>query len=177
MSTGTARPLSLLHVDFEALYTRHLGRHSQFGINVNHSFALFMLWFGTYAFLNQGARLVGVPSPSGIPVGLAVAYLLVISMHSPPRVFLATAAFLALLVGGVVALPTVPGWAAPLFLLLAPVGYKVQAWGHKVWTIAADMSDFNRQFPPGRDLNLILLFYEVPICLNYLVFRPKDWRR
>ena len=98
-------------------------------------------------------------------------------MHSPLRVILATAAFLALLVGGVLALPPLPGWAAPLFLLLAPIGYKVQAWGHKVWTIAADMSDFNRRFPPGRDLNLILLFYEVPICLNYLVFRPRDWRR
>lgn len=177
MSTGTARPLSLLHVDFEGLYTRHLGRHSQAGININHLLALAMLWFGIYAFLTQGARLVGVPAPWGVPVGLATAYLLVIGMHSPPRVILATAAFLALLVGSVVALPTVPGWAAPLFLVLAPIGYKVQAWGHKVWTIATDMSDFNRRFPPGRDLNLILLFYEVPICLNYLVFRPRDWRR
>ena len=177
MSTGTAPPLSLLHVDFEGLYTRHLGRHSQVGINVNHLLALFMLWFGVYAVLTQGAWLVGVPSRWPVPVGLAVPYLLVISMHSPPRVILATAAFLVLLVGGVLALPPVPGWAVPMFLVLAPIGYKVQAWGHKVWTIAADMSDFNRRFPPGRDLNLILLFYEVPICLNYLVFRSKDWRR
>src|SRR4051812_16038254 len=123
MSTETARPLSLLHVDFEGLYTRHLGRHSQLGINVNHLLALFMLWFGVYAFLTQGARLVGVPSPWALPVGLALAYLLVVSMHSPPRVILATAAFLALLVGGVVAVPPLPGWAAPLFLLLVPIGY------------------------------------------------------
>lgn len=177
MSTGTALPLSLLRVDFEGLYTRHLGRHSQVGVNANHLVALFMLWFGVYAFLTQGARLAGVPSPWMAPVGLATAYLFVISMHSPLRVILATVAFLTLLVGSVLALPPVPGWAVALFLLLVPIGYKVQSWGHKVWTIAADMSDFNRRFPPGRDLNLVLLFYEVPICLNYLVFRRRDWRR
>jgi hypothetical protein len=167
----------LLHADFEGLYTRHLGRHSQFGLNVNHLLALFILWFGVYAFLVQVARLAGVPSPWAVPVGLAAAYLVVIATRSPPRVTLATAAFLALLVGGVLALPPLPGWAAPLFLVMVPLGYKFQAWGHKVWTIAADMSDFNRRFPPGRGLNLILLFYEVPICLNYLVFRQSDWRR
>ena len=58
-----------------------------------------------------------------------------------------------------------------------PISYKVQAWSHKIWTAAADMSEFNKRFPPGRDLNLILLIYEVPICLNYLVFRRQDWRR
>ena len=41
MSVETVRPLSLLHVDFDGLYVRHLGRHSQFGINVNHLLALF----------------------------------------------------------------------------------------------------------------------------------------
>jgi hypothetical protein len=177
MSTETAQPLSLLHVDFEGLYTRHLGRHSQFGINVNHLCALFLLWFGIYAFLTQAARHFGVPSPWSVPVGLAVAYLVLISLHSPLRVVFATAAFLALFLGCVLLLPTLPGWVAPLFLLLVPIGYKIQARGHKIWTIAADMSDFNRRFPPGRNLNLILLFYEVPICLNYLAFQPKDWRR
>jgi hypothetical protein len=167
----------LLHVDFEGLYTRHLGRHSQFGLNTNHLFALFLLWFGIYAFLTQVARLAGVASPWAVPVGLAMAYLLIIATHSPLRVTLATAAFLCLLVGGVLALPVLPWWAAPLFLILIPIGYKVQSWGHKVWTVAADMSEFNRKYPPGRDLNLILLFYEVPICLNYLVFRSSDWRR
>jgi len=167
----------LLHVDFEGLYTRHLGRHSQFGINVNHLIALCMLWFGIYSFLTQGARSVGLPWPWLVPVGLAGAYLAVVCLHSPMRVILATATFLALFVASVLAVPATPAWAIPLFLLLIPIGYKIQSWGHKVWTAAADMSDFNRRFPPGRDLNLVLLFYEVPICLNYLVFRRKDWRR
>lgn len=177
MSTATARPLSLLHVDFEGLYTRHLGRHSQFGINVNHLIALYLLWFGIYSFITQGARLLSVPSPWVVPVGLAVAYLAVISLHSPLRVILVTAAFLALFVASVLIVPQVPAWAIPLFLLLIPVGYKIQSRGHKIWTAAADMSDFNRRFPPGRDLNIVLLFYEIPICLNYLAYRHTDWKR
>lgn len=177
MSTATARPLSLLHVDFEGLYTRHLGRHSQFGVNANHLMALYLLWFGIYSFVTQGARYLGLPSPWSVPVGLAVAYLAVVGLHSPTRVILATAAFLTLFVASVLAVPAVSGWAIPLFLVLIPIGYKIQSWGHKVWTAAADMSDFNRRFPPGRNLNLVLLFYEIPICLNYLAYRRKDWKR
>lgn len=177
MSTATARPLGLLHVDFEGLYTRHMGRHSQFGVNTNHMIALSMIWFGVYSFLTQTARYFGLPTPWTVPVGLAAAYLAVIGMHSPIRVILATATYLALLVASLLAVPPAPAWAIPLFLLLIPIGYKIQSWGHKVWTAAADMSEFNRQFPPGRNLNLVLLFYEVPICLNYLAFRRKDWRR
>ena len=59
---------------------------------------------------------------------------------------------------------------------MAPAFYKFQAWNHKIWTAAADMSEFNRRFPPGRDLNVILLLYEIPICLNYLLFHREDWR-
>src|SRR5262249_37874993 len=44
------------------------------------------------------------------------------------------------------------------------------------WTVGADMSEFNKRFPPGPTLNSILMMYEVPTCLYYLVFRRKDWR-
>ncbi len=177
MSAGTTRPLSLLRVDFDGLYTRHLGRHSQLGINVAHLLALYGLWFGVYAAIGQGARLLGLPAWWAVLVAMAAAYVVTISINAPPAVTLVTAAFMAAFVGSVLALPALPWWAIPGLLLLIPVFYKLQSWSHKVWTAAADMSDFNRRFPPGRDLNLILLFYEVPICLNYLVFRPSDWRR
>jgi hypothetical protein len=176
MSAGTTQPLSLLRTDFQGLYTRHLGRHSQWGINVNHLLALYLLWFGIYATIGQGVRLLGVPSWP-VVVTLAVAYLAMVSVNAPPRVLLVTAAFLAVFVASVLALPLLPGWSVPALLVLVPLGYKIQAWGHRVWTAAADMSEFNKRFPPGRDLNLVLLFYEVPICLNYLVFRREDWRR
>jgi hypothetical protein len=176
MSAGTTRPLSLLHVDFDALFTRHRGRHSQIGINLGHLVALYGLWFGVYAAVGQGARLLGLPAWAFV-VTMAVAYLSTVSVNAPGRVIVATAMFLALFVAGVLALPALPAWSIPAFLILAPACYKLQSWNHRVWTTAADMSEFNKQFPPGRDLNLILLVYEVPICLNYLLFRRDVWRR
>ena len=65
---------------------------------------------------------------------------------------LATAAFLAIFVASVLALPRLPGWTILAFLLMVPVFYKVQSWNHKIWTIAADMTELNRRFPPGRTL-------------------------
>jgi hypothetical protein len=177
MSAGTTQPLSLLHVDFDALYTRHLGRHSQVGINIAHLIALYGLWFCVYAAIAQGARLLGLPASWSVVVVMAVAYLATVSINAPAHVWLATAVFLLLFVAGVLSLPALQGWSIAGVLALIPVFYKLQSWSHRVWTAAADMSEFNKQFPPGRDLNLILLFYEVPICLNYLVFRRQDWRR
>jgi hypothetical protein len=176
MSAGTTQPLSLLHVDFDALYARHLGRHSQFGVNVNHLLALYMMWFGIYEAVAQGIRQFGLPA-FPVVVALAAVYLLLVSLNLPFRVIIALTVFLACFVASVVVMPTLPAWAAPLFLVLVPLGYKVQTWGHRVWSTAADMSDFNRRFPPGRDLNRILMTFEVPTCLYYLLFRRQDWRR
>jgi hypothetical protein len=169
--------LSLWHVDFQELYARHLGRHSQFGINVNHLIALYGLWFGVYATIYQIILALNVPRGWLAIVGLAVAYLVVVAINSPSAVTLVTALFMTVFVTSVLALPRLPIGAIVIFLVMIPLFYKVQAWGHKIWTSAADMTDFNRRFPPGRALNIILLFYEVPICLNYLVFGTKDWRR
>jgi hypothetical protein len=177
MSAGTTQPLSLLHVDFEALYTRHLGRHSQFGINIAHLLALYGLWFCVYAAVAQGARLLGMPAAWPVIVLMALAYLATVTINAPANVTLATAVFLAFFVANLLALPALPAWSIAAFLALIPVFSKLQSWSHRVWTAAADMSEFNKRFPPGRELNLILLFYEVPICLNYLVFRRQDWRR
>jgi hypothetical protein len=167
----------LLHVDFDALYTRHLGRHSQWGINLAHVLALYALWFCIYAAIDQGARLLGLPASWAILAALALAYLAAVSINAPAPVTLATAVFLALFVASVLALPALPAWTIPAFLVLVPVFAKLQSWSHRVWTAAADMTEFNKRFPPGRELNFILLIYEIPTCLNYLVFRRKDWRR
>jgi hypothetical protein len=176
MSTQTTRPLSLRHVDFDELYARHLGRHSQFGINVAHVLALYGLWFGVYAAVDQAARHLGTPMTWPILAAMAATYLTVVSVNAPFHVVVATAAFLAVFVASVLALPTLPAWSIVGFLAMAPAFYKIQSWNHKIWTAAADMSEFNRRFPPGRDLNLILLVYEIPICLNYLLFHREDWR-
>ena len=75
MSTETTRPLSLRHVDFDELYARHLGRHSQFGINVAHVLALYGLWFGIYAAVDQAARHLGAPMTWPILAAMAATYL------------------------------------------------------------------------------------------------------
>ena len=166
MSTATSRPLTLFRVDFRDLYERHLSRHSQFGINVAHLAALFGVWYGVYAFLFWLTRA------EWVPVALAAAYLALVALNAPLRVVVATALFLAALVAAVLYLPALPWWAD---LLLVPVFYKLQAWSHKVFTVERDMTEFNKRYPKGPVLFVVLLVYEVPLLLNYLVFDRKSW--
>jgi hypothetical protein len=166
MSTVTLRPMSLWHIEFPELYERHLCRHSQFGINVAHLAALFGVWFGVYGFLYW---LTGT---EWVPVALAAAYFLAVAVHLPVRVAVVTAALLAVLVAAVIWLPELPFW---VYLLLIPVCYKLQSWSHKLFNVERDMTEFNKKYRPGSVLFVILLFFEVPIVLNYLVFGRKDW--
>jgi hypothetical protein len=166
MTTVTPRPLTLLRVDFADLYARHLCRHSQFGINVVHLTALFGVWFGVYGFIHA---LVGVV---WVPVALAAAYLVLVALNASLRVCLATAVFLVLFVAAVLGLPELPIW---VYALLVPVCYKLQAWSHKLFTIAADMTEFNKRYPKGFVLFVVLLVYEVPLVLNYLLFDSRSW--
>jgi hypothetical protein len=158
--------MSLVSIDFQELYGRHLCRHSQFGINVAHLLALFGVWFGVYGFLYWL-----FPTP-WVPIGLAAAYLGVVALHAPVRVSVACAVFLALFVTAVLFVPPLPFWA---YLVMIPVFYKLQAWSHKVWTVATDMTEFNKKYTKGYVLFVILLAYEIPFLLNYLVFDTKRW--
>jgi hypothetical protein len=92
----------------------------------------------------------------------------------PVRVALATAAFLAVFLAAVLYLPPLPLWA---YLILVPVCYKLQSWSHKVFNVEKDMTEFNRKYTKGGVLFVVLLVYEVPIVLNYLVFDPGSWSR
>jgi hypothetical protein len=161
MTTVTPAPLSLWRVDFADLYARHLCRHSQFGINVAHLAALFGVWYGVYGIVHA---LVGA---AWLPAALAGAYLALVALHAPLRVCVATAAFLALFVAAVLWLPPLPIW---VYALLVPVCYKLQAWSHKLFTAAADMTEFDRRYPKGAVLFVVLLVYEVPLVLNRLLF-------
>jgi hypothetical protein len=167
MSAIATRPRDWLRVDFADLYARHLCRHSQFGINVAHLASLFGTWFGVYAFLyHLAGQLVW------IPIGLALAYLGLVAISSPVRVCLATAGFLVLFVAAVVWIPELPLW---VYVLMIPACYKVQSWSHLLFTTATDMTEFNLRYPKGPALFIILLVYEVPLVLNYLLFDRKRW--
>jgi hypothetical protein len=167
MSTTSlpAPPMTLLRVDFAELYARHLCRHSQLGINVVHLIALAGVWFGVYAFLYW---LTGA---WWVPVALATAYLVLVAVNAPVRVTVATAVLLAAFVAAVVFLPGLPLW---VYLLMVPICYEAQTLSHKVFTAETDMTEFNRKYPKGYVLFVVLLVNEVPLLVNYLTF---DWRR
>jgi hypothetical protein len=156
----------VFRIDFADLYARHLCRHSQFGINVVHLAALFGLWFGVYGFFYQ---LTGI---WWLPTVLAAGYLGLVAVNAPARVSVATALFLCIFVATVIWTPPLPLW---VYLLIIPVFYKLQSLSHKLWTASTDMTDFNRRFPKGRALFIILLINEVPICINYLLFDRTRW--
>jgi hypothetical protein len=166
MSTVTSRPLSLLRVDFADLYARHLCRHSQFGINVAHLAALFGIWYAVYGLVYWLVRA------EWVPVALAAAYLAVLVPNVPTRVLAAAGLFVALLLAALLGLPQPPVW---VYLVLIPVCYKVQAWSHKVFTVERDMTEFNKKYPKGLVLFVVLLVLEVPLVLNYLIFDRKNW--
>jgi hypothetical protein len=166
--TTTPRPLSLLSIDFPDLYARHLCRHSQFGINVAHLVALFGTWYAVYAIVYELCKV------EWVPIALAIAYLAVLATNVPVRVVVACAGFLALFVAAV--LWGVPAADLPIwvYVLMVPVFYKLQSWSHKVWHVEKDMTEFNKRFPKGFTLFVILLIYEVPIVLNFLLWGSKN---
>jgi hypothetical protein len=159
--------MSLLRVDFPGLYGRHLCRHSQFGINLVHLAALFGVWFGVYGLVYALARV------EWLPVALAVGYLALVAVNAPVRVCVATAGFLALFLAALFLLPELPLWA---YLVMIPVFYESQSLSHKVWTAESDMTEYNKRYPKGSVLFVVLLINEVPLVLNYLLFDPKSWR-
>jgi hypothetical protein len=170
MSTLTAEPLSLVRLNFQELYRRHLCRHSQLGVNAVHLTALLGIWFSVYA------ALFTLTCSPFVPAGLAVAYFAVLALNTPLRVLAAVAVLLITLVAVVIAAPALPVWAFWVYLLAIPILYKVQAWSHQVWHVERDLGAFKEKYAKGSMLFVVLLFYEVPIVLNYLAFDRERWK-
>lgn len=175
--------MNVLSADFTELYRRHLCRHSQFGINVIHLLSVLGTYLAVYGILYclvqaAGAFLAGrgvldEAAPSKLVlVVLAVPYLAVLAFNVPARVFAVNLLFMALFFGLFVVLPDVPWWA---YVLAIPVCYEIQAWSHKVYDKATDMTEWNRKYPKGFALFVLLSVYELPILLNYLCFGKEDW--
>ena len=177
MSTLTSRPMSLLRVDFQELYARHLCRHSQFGINVAHLLALVGTWFGAYGVVYWQVRTIWPSAGHAaewVAAALAGAYLAALAVTgTPARVLAVTAAFLPLFLAALFWLPELPAW---VYLVMIPLFYELQALSHKVFTAETDMTEFNKKYPKGSVLFVVLLINEVPLVLNYLLFDRKNWR-
>jgi hypothetical protein len=165
-ATGAAR-LNIFKVNFGELYARHLCRHSQFGINVNHLAAV----FGSYLGLFGLAQAI-IDSP-WVLLAIPVPYFIMLAWNVPLRVLLASFLFVA----GFFAifflwLSPLPVW---LCLVLLVVSHFAQNWAHKFYTKETDMTKFNKKYKKGPTLFVLLSLYELPILLNYLVFDRQNW--
>ncbi len=169
-----------LSADFKELYQRHLCRHSQFGINVEHLFCVIGTYLALYGLLCWAAfALLPAEYALWAPAAFALPYLGVLAPNLPRRVFVVALVFMALFFAVFFALvwaglPTWPVWIYPLAVL---VFYKLQAWSHKVYSKESDMTYFNKKYPRGAALFVLLSVYELPILLNYLFFGKRDWCR
>jgi hypothetical protein len=166
MTTLSTRPMRLLLVEFNELYDRHLCRHSQFGINVVHLISLFAVWYAVYGLLYTMLSLTGLAVAEWLIAVPALIYVAAVTPNVPIRVLGATGLFLGLIVASAVFVRA-PWW---VYLIMIPVFYEIQSLSHKVWTVAADMTEFNKKYAKGKVLFVVLLIYEVPIVLNYLLF-------
>lgn len=164
MTTLTNRPMRLFLIEFDELYSRHLCRHSQYGVNVIHLLALAGTWYAVYGLLYW---LVGSEWVLAVP---ALLYLGVVALNVPLRVLAAAALFLGLIVAALILLPQLPFW---VYLIVIPVLYEVQSWSHRFYTLETDMTEFNKKYTKGVVLFVVLLIYEVPIVLNFLLFDRK----
>jgi hypothetical protein len=154
-----------LRANFQELYQRHLCRHSQYGLNVNHLVAVagtYLGLFGIIYWLGGWWALAAVTVP----------YLAVLALNVPARVFAVLLIAVAALFGLFVALPDVPAWVYPIVIVVC---HQVQQWGHKVYAVERDMTAFNQKYKRGPALFVLLALYELPILLNYLVFDRQSW--
>jgi hypothetical protein len=148
-----------LRANFAELYQRHLCRHSQFGINVIHLLSLVGIYWCLYSIAYSLLETVWPLA------AVAAVYLGVVACNVPFRVFALTTVFAALLIGLVVAVPSLPFW---VYLLPFYPLYKIQIWSHRLYDRALDMTKFNKKYAKGFALFVLLTTYEVPIQLNYL---------
>jgi hypothetical protein len=158
--------MNVLRVNFQELYERHLCRHSQFGINVQHLVSvagIYLSLLGIIYFLLPFEWLL---------VSLAVPYLGILALNIPTRVFAAVTVIIALLFAAQFTLPEVPWW---IFLIAIVVLHRLQVWSHKIYTAERDMTEFDSKYKKGLALVVVLSFYELPLLLHYLIFDTRNW--
>ena len=158
--------INLLSIEFEELYQRHLCRHSQIGINVIHLITLLGIWYSAYGIIYWM-----IPSP-WIMVALGIFFFILVVSSLPILVLTATMLFFigVCLLVYYASLPWI--WS---YLVILFTSHKIQQWSHKIYKLENDMTKFNQKYPPSNLLFFVLLLYEVPIVLNYLIFRHQDW--
>ena len=156
-----------LTANFAELYRRHLHRHSEPGVNVNHVVSVSGVYLCLFGLLEAVLRACGVPDGwrAGGLAAATLPYLAVIGSNVPRGVLASVAFTLAGLLGVCLLLaPFVPWWA---WLVAMPLCHQLQQVGHRFTTREYDMAEFSERYPKGSPLFRLLAVYELPILLNY----------
>lgn len=169
------QPLSILKIDFDELYRRHLCRHGQFGLNVLHLISVYGVYFSVFALVVALIQLAfpGLSSAASAVAILALSgpYLCLLLLNIPVPVLLLTLLSVIVLTVSALAVISIPIWA---HLLLIVFWHRFQIWSHRYYTEHRDMSEFETKYRKGIRLFTLLAVYELPILLHYLM--AGGWR-
>lgn len=163
------QPLSILRINFDELFRRHLCRHSEFGINVLHIVSVWGVYFSLLAIEYRGLLWL-MPTASlwqriVIMLISLLPWLTVVAANVPMTVLFATASM-----GAALCLPAasqpLPAW---VHLLLLPLWHQLQLISHRFYREHRDMSEFAARYRKGWFLSLLLAVYELPILAQFFV--------
>jgi len=162
-------PLSILRINFDELFRRHLCRHGAFGINVLHIVSVWGVYFSLLAIEHRVLLWLFPAAPLwqliAVMLILLLPWLAVVAVNVPVAVLLATAlmAFALCLPS---ALQPLPAW---LHLLLLPLWHQLQLVSHRFYTEHRDMSEFATRYRKGWFLSVLLAVYELPILTQFFL--------
>ena len=165
-----------LTADFPELYRRHLHRHSEAGVNINHVVSVLGVYLCLFGLVDAVLWLGGVPGDRRgwlllLPL---VPYFLVMARTLPLRTLLALAAVVAGLWavywwGVAPLLEDASGWWRLVWVPLLPLCHQFQQVGHRFYTREYDMAEFADKYPKGGPLFRLLALYELPILVQYFL--------
>lgn len=162
--------MNLFRIDFQEVYERHLCRHGHFGINVLHLIVVLVIYIAIFGLV--GAVVDGIAPDNRVLIllGLTLPWFILVLMNCPLRVSCATAVIVLMLLGLYAVLPRVPVWVWPVLIFAM---HHFQQYSHRIYPMRRNMDRYAEKYRKGPLLFVLLLVYELPILLNYLLFgRP-----
>lgn len=174
----TQQKISLFRIDFSEIYRRHLYRHCQFGLNVQHLIAVYGIYYSVYSLVGILIRhllpQLDVAAQAVTLAVLSIPYLGVLTANIPVTSLTATVASIALLIAVSIQQTSIPFW---VHIALIVTWHRFQLWSHKRYTLYRDMSEFESRYRKGTHLFVLLAIYELPILLHYFLAGRRDWIR
>ncbi|MCA9067763.1 MAG: hypothetical protein KDA84_02500 [Planctomycetaceae bacterium] len=157
-----------MSVSFDELYRRHLCRHGQFGINILHLASVIVTYVSVIEILFQFTQAIWIVG------AIWGSYSLLLLCNLRIGLFLVTNVVLAAMLGLAVVLPPLPVTWAWVYVLVILASHRFQLWSHSVYTEHRDMTEFQKKYPKGATLFVVLLIYELPILLNFFLLNKKE---